>query len=533
MLTQIKIMARLELQNIFGLNVLRFTKDTKAKRKSMGLFVVWIMLLLILMGYMGGLAFGLIALGMAEIIPAYLITIASLITFFFGIFKAGGVIFRKNGYDILCSLPISQNAIVVSRFLRLYVENLAIMTTVLAPGLAVYVWFMRPGFSFYLFSVLGMLLIPVAPVAASALLGALVTGISSRMKHKSLVEAGLSIALVVVAMAGTSKLTELEGEITAEMLQNFAGIVSDLLGKLYPPAIWIGRAIIYGDIVAFLKCIICFLVLTILVSAVVSVNFHAICRRLYSTSAKHNYQMERLKKNSVLASLYKREVKRYFSSGIYVSNTIIGPIMGMVLSGALLFVDAEAMMQELVAQGLPIDIDVNAVIPLLVAGVFCMMTTTATSISMEGKNWWIIKSLPLRTKDVLDAKILMNLSLMLPFYLISEVLLMMALKPKGLEILWIWLIPMSLILFSCVYGMTVNLHMPVMNWESEAAVVKQSAAAMVGGMGGFLLAIVCLVMVMLVPGEFMDLVNAGICVVLIVLTAVLYRKNNQADLKKI
>ena len=107
MLTQIKQMAKLELCNIFGLNVFRFSKDPKAKRKAVLMMALWAFLLIMLSFYVGGLSYGLILLGAGYVVPAYLIAISSLVIFFFGIFKAGSIIFSRNGYDVYCEIPIT------------------------------------------------------------------------------------------------------------------------------------------------------------------------------------------------------------------------------------------------------------------------------------------------------------------------------------------------------------------------------------------------------------------------------------------
>lgn len=528
MLKQICTLTRLELCNIFGWNVFRFTKDKKAKQKAKIMMAVWGVLILMLFGYVGGLSFGLVQLGLAEAILAYLIMIASLILFFLGMFKAGSVIFRKAGLDTLCALPVSRTAIVVSRFLRMYVENLVFAFLVLLPGICVYAWFVRPGVMFYPVSIVGALFVPLIPIAGASLIGAVITGISSRMKHKSLVTAALSVLVVLAIMLGSSKLSAMEGEISPEMLQMLSENVMGILQKVYPPAVWLGSAVVKGDLLSILAYGAMFLTVFVVVICLIAANFYAVCRRLYGTFAKHNYQMRELKKESVLFSLCKREFKRYFSSGVYVTNTIIGPVMGTVLAGMLLFVDMDFVMGQL-----PVELDVRACIPFILAGIFCMMTTTATSISMEGKNWWIVKSLPLRTKTILDAKILMNLLLLLPFYLVSQILLILALKPGMAELLWFILISAIIIVFSSVYGITINLHFPVMNWESEVSVVKQSASAMLGGMGGFLLALICAVPVALIPETYADLLKGTICVLLLGTTVWLYRKNNRVDLQGI
>ena len=76
MLTQSKILIKLELCNLYGWNVLRFSRDKKARKKSLGILAVGLFVLAILMCYVGGLSYGLCSLGLSEVVPAYLITIS-------------------------------------------------------------------------------------------------------------------------------------------------------------------------------------------------------------------------------------------------------------------------------------------------------------------------------------------------------------------------------------------------------------------------------------------------------------------------
>ena len=211
-----------------------------------------------------------------------------------------------------------------------------------------------------------------------------------------------------------------------------------------------------------------------------------------------------------------------------MSNTLIGPIMGCIISGALLFTGPER-----IKEILPVPVDLAGTAPFLLAGTFCMMTTAATSVSMEGKNWWLVKSLPLPTKTILDAKILMNLILVLPFYLLSEVFLILALRPGIQEGFWLAVIPVVILLFACIYGITINLHFPVMDWENEVSVVKQSASAILGGMGGAVLAVLGGAGACVVPGGCSGGYEAVLCVLILGVAWLLYRKNNRMDLRGI
>ena len=151
---------------------------------------------------------------------------------------------------------------------------------------------------------------------------------------------------------------------------------------------------------------------------------------------------------------------------------------------------------------------------------------------MEGKNWWITKSLPLTANQIMTAKVLMNLTLMLPFYLASEVMMVIALKPGLMELVWLLVIPAAIILFACVFGITGNLLLPSFNWDSEVSVVKQSGAAAVGGFGGLLATIVFAVAVLL-SGAYADAAKLGGTLLLLLAAALLHRKNISTDLKKL
>lgn len=528
MIKQIFNLTNLQLKNLYGINVFRFSKDKKEKRNKAALAMSYLIIIVMAAVYVGMMTYGYVVIGLAEVLPAYLIMLSSLIILFFSIFKSGSIIFQKNAYDILASLPISHSAIVVSRFLRMYVENVVMTFVVMIPAMGVYGVMVRPGISFYLIGLIVTIFIPFIPITISTFLGALITAIASRMQHKSLVNVVLSILMMAGIMLGTSQMAALEDEISVELLQNILEIMLTAIESIYPPAVWLGSAMLTGDFYVCFICVIGGLLLFTVVMAIISVNYEWISRGLYSTNAKHDYQMEHLKRNSVLGALYRREMRRYFSSSVYVTNTIIGPIMAVVFSVA-----AAAFGLEQIQAGMEVTIDITGAAPFILAGIFCIMPTTCTSVSMEGKEWWIVKSLPIKAKDVLDSKLLLNLSLVLPFFVVSEILFVIAIKPNMTEFLWMLVIPIIMILFACVFGIAVNLKMPVFDWENEVTIVKQSASAFIGGIGGFFIVLLCAVPVLLTPVRYANLVKMIICLIVACVTWVLYQKNNKVNLQEL
>lgn len=525
MLRQIKLLTALETRNIFGLNVLLHTRDKSARWKAFGMALLYVLVAGLMCFYMGGLAYGYVLLGLGRIVPAYLMVISSLVVFFFGIFKAGGSIFSLRGLDTLCALPVRESAIVIGRFIRMYLEDLALSLAVLLPGLGVYAYLIRPGILFYPLALLAALFTPLIPLALATLVGAVIIALTARMKHKSLMVAALSVLATAAILGVTTSLTGMAGEITAEMIRDLSEVVLGLLGRLYPPALWMGTALTDVELLPALLWMGASLGCFALVVIPVSARFQAICRRLAVNSARHDYRLTAQKGSSLSAALVRKELRRYFASPIYVTNTIISPVMALALAVALFFVDLNAIFPpELLS------FDVKTMIPFVLSWPFCIMPVTAVSVSLEGKNLWIAQSLPLTTRDFLGGKLLFGLLLNLPCLLLSVVLSALALGIGGTEILWLLLFPTLLLLFFAVLGLFVNLHLPLLNWENETRVVKQSASAMVVCFTGMALPVLCGLAVVLFPFPW---VRPALCGLLLLLTLGFWQGACSFDLKRL
>ena len=534
-LKQLIALIKLQMVNLYGINVYRNLKDPKEKAKKFWLGVAYVVVVIMMMSYVGGMSYGYVYLGLADILPAYLIMLTSLIILMFSVFKAGEVIFQKNFYDILSSLPLRNSSIVISRFVRLYVENILLALGVMLPAIVVYGVLVKPDWSFYVIGVIVALFIPLLPITISVFVGALIVAISSRSKHKNLVSVFLSMMLVVVIMVGSMGLSTMAEEVDIQELQSLLNAVLNLIGTVYPPAIWLGNAMLTGD---FLLCIACvcggFAVLTIVIW-LVSINYTWISEGIHSTSAKHNYKMENLESTHMLGALYKREFKRYFASSVYVTNTIVSPIMGMFFAVAMVFVtpDQLAGMAPEFYTETGVMLEMRNMFPLALAMTFSMMPITAVSISMEGKQWWIVKTLPIRAKELLDSKLLMNLTITGPFCLIASILVIVGQKASFMEAVWIFFVPIITMLFSLVYGQFVNLKLHVFDWENEVTIVKQSASAFVGGIVPFFILMPATMGVMALPAQYMNICMLVYCLIIGLVTLVLYRSNSKVNLLNI
>lgn len=519
MLRQVFLLTKLQQQNLFGLNEFRFTKDKGKKRRYIALAVVWALLFVMVAAYVGGLSFGLHLLGIGEIVPMYLYTLASLVMLVLSFFKAGSVLFSMKFYDVMVSLPVTPHAILASRFLSMYLSNLLIGTLVLLPGFTVHVIFAKPGILFYLITLAVLLLMPLLPLTVSSFIGAGIKAISSRMKRKSLVETLLTVVLIVAIFAGSFSFGTATESLDMEALKQLAGTLSATLGSIFPPAMWYQGALQGNLLSLFLVLLVPVLVFTLFL--VLFGRFHqSICVKLNAVSAKQNYKIRSLEATGLLWSLCKKEAKLYFSSSLYVTNTIVGYIMAVILAAGIGITGIDSFTEALEMPMLtPM---ITQFLPFILAMPFCMMNLTSCSISMEGKCYWQLQVLPIRPKDIYHAKILWNLMVAAPFYLICVVLLLIFIRPAGLLALHYILLPLVYIVLDVVMGLFANLKFPLFNWENEARVVKQSASVAVSMLGGILPILIPAILAILLQPVHFNLYLFAVEAVLAAMTAVLY-----------
>lgn len=527
---QFMSLLKLELVNILGLNVLRHTRDPREKRKKRIMLIVILAVIgVILVGYMAAYAYMLTTVNLAHRIPLFHSIVAMVLFLMYGSWRARGIIFRESDLDLCSSLPVSGNAITAARFVRLYVGNLLIGIGMLVPGLVICGVSTGAGAMFYLGIPLACIVLPILPSALAAWFGIAVSAIVARNRHKVLTEVTLAIVVVVgmmvLSMVMSSKMPSMSGatETNDEITAKVTSMIDNVLTKAertIPPLRGLAAAILEGNLLRLLVYGLITAAFLVLSAWIIGRSFFGISRRLYATRDHREFRLSEMKRESVMRALLRKESARYFSSGIYVSNTIIGPVMAVLFAVAFAFFDVNKLVSN--AGSLPFTVHAEAAIPYLISMMFVLVTISSTSLSMEGKYWWISLSLPLTTRDVMGAKIMFNLVFVAPFYAVAEIAMLFTVRATFLERLWILVIPAVMIVFSVVYGLFVNTKFPKFQWENAAEVVKQSASVALGMIAVFA-ALIPGGAAAIAPTSFTNVIDLAVVLIVSVVTVLLYR----------
>ncbi len=226
--------------------------------------------------------------------------------------------------------------------------------------------------------------------------------------------------------------------------------------------------------------------------------------------------------------MYKREFDRYFSCTIYALNSTIGMVLLLVAAFLLLFISPEALEQQSGIAGLSQML--RRVLPLVIA-VFVTMTSTASaSLSLEGKNRWIMCSVPVRAIDIFNSKIAVNLTVICPFALISAALMGFKMGISLKQAILLFIVPTVYSCFISVLGMYMNVKFPKYDWTSEYYAIKGGAVSVLATMGAGMISSLIPLFACIAFQDISSLIMVAASILLLICSLLLYRQLQQYQL---
>lgn len=452
--------------------------NTKAKKGSSKLKIVAFAVLMLYAAFafmmMFGILFQQIAkpffdLGIGWLYFAFFAMCAFAVMFIGSVFMAKSQLYEAKDNDLLLSMPIPPKLILASRLALLMLMNFLLELLVAIP--AVVMWFSTTqvtAIEFIAF-VLIFFALQFFSMAVSGLFGWLLTISTSRIRNKSLMTVLFSVAFLGLYFVGFSQAND--------YIKNLLLHVDEIAGSLgaVAPLFWIGNAIAEANALHLVFSLLIMLVPFALMYYVLSATFIKVATSKRGI-AKVKYEEKQMREASPSKALFSRELKRLLSSPVYILNAGLGVIFIAIAAVALII--KKTYILTLFAQS---GFDSGAIPTILVLGL-CLMTSvvlfTAPSISLEGKAIWIVKSLPILSKDILKAKLNLHIYLTVIPVILASAAAIYVFTPSALNAIAMLLAPVFFVMLSANIGLICNLKSPNLDWINETQVVKQSISVL-------------------------------------------------------
>ncbi len=411
-----------------------------------------------------------------------------------GIYKSSDLLFKPRDNDALLAMPIKKSTIVLARIIKFYIFEMLYCLIFLLPAIIAFCLNTEVSATYFLLAITMLVLLPVIPIAISCIAGLVISALSARFKHKSLLQVILSfafllaIAIIILVMNSTSGFSS-----------ESIAILSDKIVQYYYPASTFVNLATSFDIWQYLLFIAINLVVLLVTVFIISrfyyqiVNHLSITKQSHKTGTKYHY----VKHDQVFA-IVKKELNRYFSTPVLLMNTALGLVLFMVAVGALCFKFddiASAIMSSI--EDFPLTLEeMRSFLPsvafALVAFASLMTFITATMISLEGKAFNLLKTMPISGKKVIMSKVLAALLLIVPITALGSIILSIRFQFNLMDSILVLIATIVLALVTELIGILINLKYTRFDAESDAVVVKQSASVMVAtfvGLGMVLITI--------------------------------------------
>ncbi|MFA7672409.1 MAG: hypothetical protein WCY62_00970 [Clostridia bacterium] len=482
-----------DLVNSFALNEL---KNKNNRKKAVGMIAVSLLVVLMCFIYIGGASWFisdiLLKMGMLDILLVFSFIMPFMILFLMDIYKMPSHLFSFKDYDLLMSLPIRDNTVLTAKVLRIMTESYVWEFLVSFPIFLVYcIKCPDLGIMTVLLYILMFIAIPALPMSIGAVFALLIAKISIKMRNKNVVIIIGSFALLILIMGLSFSIQSIMNEqVIMNAMEQFGNLVkSFFMFDLYL------KAVVGHDIVSTLILLAILIVPFFVFINIFGKSFKHINSAMMETKAQRSIKGIKFISDSPVIAIAKKEINFYTHCIIYITNTMFGMVLLFIgsIAAAVMGDKVDVFIATYSVFGFTEADTKMMVISVVITYCMILCSPCSASISLEGKNLWILKSMPVDEKTIFKGKLGLGLVVTIPIGVLSSIIIYIALGLTFVQWLVVLLLTISCGILASMLGLFVNLLFPKMEFKSPTEVVKQSAASGISIFAGMFIVIATII----------------------------------------
>jgi ABC-2 type transport system permease protein len=486
----------LNIKNTFGLSVMR---DRIRKRDK-----IWrpILILLSLLYSFGVLAFlfskladALVMTGMQfgqpEIAYTLAIVAIQIVVLVMGLFLVISTFYFSNDLSILVPLPLKPSYIFTGKLATVIINEYLTAALFFVPTVIAYTRFAGGGIGYWLTLVIIFLLLPLLPLAISSALALGMMKVINRRHRDTLMVIG-SLLLVIVTLGLNFFIQANLGEDPAaleKLLTSRYGLI-ETVGSRFPASIWATKAIAQaGTSEGWLN-----LGLFLAVTALAFLLLMALSEKLFFAGLIGGDEVVRKSKRlsqaqwesktqqrGVFAALFWREWKLFLRTPIFALNGFLGALIMPIALVMPLLAQGGGQLAEFLAvvQTEPGSTIAALGVAAIIVFLGALNTIASTSISREGKLFYISKMIPVAAETQARAKLTHAFVGTLVSIVPITAAYIIIVKPSILDAIAAILIGLSGSLLGLACGLYIDMRWPRLHWTNPQQAVKQNFNAVI------------------------------------------------------
>ncbi len=431
--------------------------------------------------------------GLADLLPSLYLSLASVVAFFMGVLYIVSIFYFAGDINYLLPLPLPVRTIIAAKLLVTLVWLYVFLFVLLFVPLFTYGLISGSGLFYFLKLLPVYLLLPVLPLGLAAGLVMLVLRFAPLARNKDRFNFIASLLILILALGFVLTSQSASGLARLDLVRLFnqgAGQLTRITSLIFPllpwaigaladkwQSVWHLFALLAGSV--FGLFLILLLAQVLYLPAVTSLSSANLKNRLGQS------KLERLagRTSLVWLSYLKKELRILLRTPVFFMNNVLMSLLWPVffLMPALASGLGEQLgnLPDQVRQLLfSADSKAGTYALLLVFFTACIMTATngiaASSISREGKVFYLIKILPLSSFYQVLCKLAVGALFGLISILLPLVPMLVFLRPPFWFGLALFLVIPGAVVLPNLSGVFFDLLWPKLKWDNEQAAVKQN-----------------------------------------------------------
>ncbi len=461
------------------LNIFKYTDDKKKKSRIIGNVIGLFILFAMLMAFCISMSIGYGKIGISYAIPVLSALVISGMAFVLTLFKTNGYLFAFREYDMLMSLPFKAKTVAGCKFLSMYIDSIPWFMSISIAMMIGYGIYESAAIWVYPLWIVLSIVLPIIPMLIASFIGFIIARISAGFKKTNIVQVILTIIFILFIFSLRFIIEDLIRNNKVEATLYKASQITDDIAGYYLPAKWFVSAVRDGNLLSILLLVVVSVILFVLLFSIVGRSYIRINSALKSHASSKKYKMTSQKSRSVISAIAFKEYRRMIGSPNYLINAGMGIILSLIVSLIFLILGMDWVIDK-VMKGAPLDAaSLTPAIPFIVFLFTGMIATTAWTPSLEGKNIWIIRSLPLEMKKVYQGKMLFNVLLFAPTTAVSIILMCISARASILDSVLYVILGISLVAYSTCWGCVCGIKHMTFDWENDVDVIKKGTATLI------------------------------------------------------
>lgn len=383
-------------------------------------------------------------------------------------------VYNAKDNDLLLTLPIKKRDILLSRLLSILFTNYLYTFAIAIPASIVSIMLVEISLFQLIYFYIIILLIPFISLTVTCILGYFIAYLIAKLKYKNIIVLTSYLIFFSLYFLVISNVNDM---ITS--LQNNGTSIANIMKEVMPYFYYPSIGILQSNILHLFPFILFSILPFIFILKIMENKFEVITTMQNQERKSKNKKLKH-KQNSMIKALLFKEIKLYLSNPTVILNACGGLIMSVVFT-VIFIVQADGLKMLITT------FKNEYVMTWLIVFILTMMNCftvalnnpSASSISLERNNLWILKSLPIHVKDIFLVKIIFHLLITLPGVIVFTIIYYFLGLNNFYHILMIMITSISYALLICFIGLLLNLIKPRFDWVNAGACVKRSFAAVV------------------------------------------------------